>query len=450
MIYKNYKFNIVLRIFLLVINTIALSYYLINTNYYIISANLVLLMIVQILMLYRYLNKVKQDLTNFFNSLKNNDSTIVYDISDKNDLFSEVYSGMNMLNRKMSQIQIDNEMSNNYSRIMAEHITLGLIVFDMDGKVELVNRAAKKLFNIESLANIESLDDIHSGFSDILRQIDPSGQKLIKISNEKENFPVLILAAEFKMKGKKKKLISLQNIKKELDEKEMLSWQKLSRVLTHEIMNSIAPISSTIKEITRMMKDSEGFKESDTSMPNEILTKTVDGLEIIEERSNSLLEFVTSYRKINSVPKPDISRVNIQLMLKGIVKLVMEEMKNSNINLSLDVEDNIFVHADNKQLQQIIINLISNSKDALHKKDSKNILIRSFSDNDGKAVIEIEDNGCGIPISIIDQIFVPFFTTRENGSGIGLSLSRQIMLLNGGNISVKSEEGKGSIFILNF
>lgn len=450
MIFKDYKINIALRIFLLLANSIGLSYYLVNTDYYIVSINLIILLIIQIFLFYRYLNRVRIDLANFFHSVKSDDSTFVYNTKGQNDLFTEVYSGLNMINENISQIRIENKTRDNYSRILTEHVTLGLIVFDMDGKVELFNKAAKTLLGLDYLADIKTLDKLSPGISDILLQIEPTSQKLIKINNKREIFPVLILAAEFKMTGTKKKLISLQNIKNELDEKEMLSWQKLSRILTHEIMNSIAPISSTIKEITRMMKDTDIIQRTEDKNSAGLLNKILEGLEIIDERSNGLLAFVTTYRRINSVPEPKIARVDIKSMLDGIDKLIKEEIKRNNIILSVTIEDDLVVNGDIKQLQQIFLNLINNSIDALEGQERKEIKIRSFIQQGNRPSIEIEDNGCGIPSAIIDQIFVPFFTTREKGSGIGLSLSRQIMLLHGGSIIVQSTEGEGSVFILRF
>ncbi|MFC2132329.1 PAS domain-containing sensor histidine kinase [Bacteroidota bacterium] len=450
MIFKSYKFNIAIRLLLILINSIALSYYLVNTGWYIIIINLTLLLLMQIFLIYRYLTKISADLTNFFNSLKQNDFGIKWDDSKNEKLFGEVYKCLNLLNKSVREINIEKEHQGHYFNILAEHVSIGLIIFDKKGNVELFNNAAKNLMGLNYLNNISSLNKILPEFSNIMVDTGPSDQKVITININKEIKQILVLAAEFKISGQKKKLISIQNIKDELDEKEIVSWQKLSRVLTHEIMNSIAPINSTIKEIARMLKNSDLIKNDQDPHDINVLVKTVEGLEIIEERSNGLIDFVSAYRKINSVPEPEVTTLDVGSLLMGIAKLMDEEIRKKNINFKVEVKEKIMLEADHKQVQQILLNLIKNSIQALENTKDKIIILRSFYSKDNKCIIEVEDKGCGIPENKIDQIFIPFYTTRENGSGIGLSLSRQIMLLHGGSISVKSEEEKGSIFTLRF
>jgi len=401
MIFKSYKINLAIRLLFILINSLALSYYLINTNWYIISINLGLILFIQMFLTYRYLSRISNDLTNFFNSLKHDDSGIIWNKTKANKLFAEVYKQMSLLDDSISNLKIEKQRQDFYLSILAEHVSLGLIIFDQNGNVELINKAVKNLLSIEHLKNISSLDKIFPEFSIILLNIGPSDQKL-------------------------------------------------SRLLTHEIMNSIAPISSTIKEITRMMKETDILQKGGGENSGSLINKTKEGLEIIEERSNGLLDFVTTYRKINSVPDPKIDRVDIKTMINGIVKLLKEEIKINNIDLYISLEEDIVINADIKLLQQIVLNLINNSIDALDTLEQKEIKIRSFKHQDGRPSLEIEDKGCGIPQNIIDQIFVLFFTTKEKGSGIGLSLSSQIMLIHGGSISVQSEEGKGSTFTLRF
>ena len=450
MIFKSYKNNIAIRLLLILINSVALSYYIVNTDWYIISINLALLLIIQVFLMYRYLSRISSDMATFFNSLKQDDFGIVWDESKSKKLFGEVYKNLNLLNESVRDIKIDQKNQDHYFSILAEHVSLGLIIFDEQGNVELINNASKNLLEVDFLNNINSLNDVSPGFSEILLNTRPTDQKVVEININNESLQVLILAAEFKILGKKRKLISLQNIKDELDEKEIISWQKLSRVLTHEIMNSIAPINSTIKEMSRMLKDTDSISKDKESNDINLLAKTVEGLEIIEERSNGLIDFVTAYRKINSVPQPEMSKLYVDSFLQTTSKLMDEEIRKNNIEFKVDVAEEINIEADQKQLQQILINLIKNSIYALENTEVKKIVLRSFYDLDDNCIIEVEDNGCGISKEVADQIFIPFFTTKEDGSGIGLSLSRQIMLLHGGNISVRSEEEKGSVFMLKF
>ena len=261
---------------------------------------------------------------------------------------------------------------------------------------------------------------------------------------------ILIKATQLKFESNVIKLVSFQDITNELDKKELDSWQRLIRVLTHEIMNSISPITSLTSVISGYFRK----KDEDNPIPlelidHQIVSKTLSGLNTIEETGKGLLDFVDKYRSLTSLPKADFSKFTIDSLFRKC-KLLMESNISDNIKIIASVyPEDIVITADYAQIEQILINLIKNAAEALSGKPDGTIHLKAFYADDA-ALIQVEDNGIGIPDDIIEDIFVPFYTTKENGSGIGLSLSKQIMQNHDGIILVNSALEKGSVFTLKF
>jgi signal transduction histidine kinase len=261
---------------------------------------------------------------------------------------------------------------------------------------------------------------------------------------------ILVKATELKFESNVLKLVSFQDITNELDKKELDSWKRLIRVLTHEIMNSISPITSLATVISGYFKK----RDDETPVPldkidHQIITKTLSGLNTIEETGKGLLDFVDKYRSLTSLPKPNLSKFTIDSLFRKC-KILMESDIPNNLKISASVyPEDISIEADYGQVEQILINLIKNAIEAISDKKNGTIHLKAmYSDDD--ILIQVEDNGTGISGDIIEDIFVPFYTTKENGSGIGLSLSKQIMQNHDGTISVNSAIDKGSIFTLKF
>jgi signal transduction histidine kinase len=270
----------------------------------------------------------------------------------------------------------------------------------------------------------------------------------MKIGNHLQS--ILVKATELKFESNIIKLVSFQNITNELDKKELDSWQRLIRVLTHEIMNSISPITSLTGVISGY------FKKKDNERPiplenidRQIVSKTLSGLNTIEETGKGLLDFVEKYRSLTSLPKPNLCRFTIESLFSKC-KLLMESIISENIKITASVNpEDIAIVADYAQIEQTLINLIKNAVEAINGKKNGTIHLNAFNSDEG-TFIQVEDDGSGIPGDIIEDIFVPFYTTKKNGSGIGLSLSKQIMQNHYGTISVNSSPDKGSVFTLKF
>jgi len=434
-----------------VINTFVLAFIWFSYRDVLIIANLIVILFLQTWFLIRKLNRLNYDLENFFKSVRNNDSSVKFKSKRKND-YPELYAQFDMVNRDIQKIKIENENQNQYFKVLVEHVGIGLLSFDKKGRVLLFNRAAKELFNKIHLYHISDLDRVHDGLADLIVNLNPSEQKLFSIYRNHELIQLSVKATDLKMTDQNIKLVSFQNIRNELDEKELDSWQKLIRVLTHEIMNSISPVNSSISTLVDMYADKKSEGNIDISqINNEMIEDTVEGLDIIEERILGMVKFVSRFRDLTLLPTPIFTEVNLINKIHSLIKLLKDDLNKANIELIFSYPNNsIVVTADSSMIDQIVINLIMNSIQALNDRESKKIELRIGNNEQHKPFIEVEDNGCGINEECQSEVFVPFFTTKQNGTGIGLSLSRQLMRLHGGTLTFKSESNVYTQFTIQF
>ena len=321
------------------------------------------------------------------------------------------------------------------------------MVMHEGGKVKLHNLALSRLFSIPVISNVFQLNNIDPALGELLLNLNPGESKTVKIRREGYLKELLFRTAGYRERDRDYKLISVQDIKPQLDEKEMESWQKLIRILTHEITNSIGPINSTIDTIADfyITENEEGNKQL-SHLSQKTIDDTVKGIGIIRERSSGLLDFVQQFRDLTLIPRPNPVNIPVRALFDHVTLLLKDNLESKKISLYIDVDpEDLTIHADKAMIEQVLINLLRNAAEA----GGKNIRLEA-GDEERTCLIKISDDGIGIREVEMDNIFVPFYTTKENGSGIGLSLTRQIMLLHGGTINVNSLQGKGSIFTLAF
>jgi len=450
MIFKNLYYNIILRILLISGSCLLLP--ILNSKYHdiVININIVVFIIIQIILLIRRLNFTNRDLISFLDSIKYDDSSIILSNEFQNQDYYRLSRRLQNVNKQILKLKEQNIQKDQYFKTVSEHATVGLLSFDEKGSVKLCNKAFKTLFNIDSIVNISDLNNYNSQFENILQTIKPSEQKLIKIQISNRIYQLTIHATQFKSKSEKLKLISIQDIKNELDEKELESWQKLVQILRHEIMNSIGPISSTIDTLNEIITNPENNKPRNLSELNdEIINDIASGLKIIKDRNLGIQDFIDKFRSLSRIPKPEFTDVNIETLFTNLELLWDKDLKKKNITLNSSIKDNIeTIYADKNQLEQVIINLIKNATEAIESKPNGCIELKAFNSTNQKNSIQISDNGKGINKNDIDNIFLPFYTTKTNGSGIGLSLAKQIIRLHGGTINLDlSENGKTSFTI---
>jgi len=451
MTFKNFKLNCVIRIFLISITLILFSYIIFNMNYSITPVLIALLVIVQISSLLHYVEKTNRYLTNFLESIKYSDFVRSFKIEGLGSAYDELVTSFNSVIEEFQKIRSEKETNYYYLLNVIQHIGIALISFRKDGSIELFNNAAKRLFRINKLKNISELSSFGESFYQTLNSLKSEEKKLIKINIEDDILQLMVYAKEFKLKDRVITLVSIQNIQMELEEQELEAWQKLIRVLTHEIMNSITPISSLSATINKVLDPIDTTDNKPQEIDDETIIDMRNALRTINKRSTGLIEFVGTYRSLTHVPKPDFSIFPLKQLFKSIQVLMDDKLKENNIDFLVKIEPtNLELTADEKLIEQILINLINNSIHALKQQEEPIIQLKAQIGSQGKVMIQLIDNGCGILEDVIDKIFIPFFTTKQNGSGIGLSLSRQIMRLHGGTINVISEPENETCFTLRF
>jgi len=448
MLLNKFFINVFLRVTFIVLTSIALGIVLqhLDYGYFFTLTGVIFLIAFQTYWLVNQVNKTNTDLEKFFSSVQDHDSSIRFSEKSKNNSFGKLHDRMNQLNTIIQNTKIENERTGHFLQTVVEHVDTGLLSFDSNGKIEIYNRAAKKYLNVQQPQQLSSLKTMNDGLFKIINTIKPGQEILHKTKSDKHLQSILVKATELKFESNVIKLVSFQDITNELDKKELDSWQRLIRVLTHEIMNSISPITSLTGVISGYYKKEDGSLKN---IDHQIVSKTLSGLDTIEETGKGLLNFVDKYRSITSLPKPNLSTFPIDSLF-GKCKLLMESNISNNLKITASVfPEDISITADYTQIEQILINLIKNAIEALSGKRNGTILLKAFYDDEG-TIIQVKDNGTGISDGIIEDIFVPFYTTKKNGSGIGLSLSKQIMQNHDGTISVNSAPNNGSEFTLKF
>ncbi len=356
-----------------------------------------------------------------------------------------LYDAFHQLFALFKQNRDQAERQYRYLQTIIEHIDIGLFSVAVDGRVDFINRAARNLLKIGSLGNIDDLSaHFNSDFVRLLREICHGQKQTVVVEGEKCRFSALVYASALRMGDQSLRLISLQNIDKVLEEKELQAWQSLIRVLTHEIMNSMTPIAS-------LSDTAAGLMASLDLRDNEILTDVFDALRTIQNRSVGLMEFVSAYRNLTLIPKPSFSLVRVKDLLHRVVDLIQTRLEKDEIVLQIVVEpESLTVTADLSLMEQVLLNLLLNALDALKGVAAPRIDLSAALDDNGRTVIRVRDNGCGVAEAARDMIFIPFFSTKETGSGIGLAFSRQVMRLHQGYIDLAPENGRGSTFLLTF
>ena len=397
-----------------------------------------------------YLNSTNKKIRFFFDSVRNDDSNLSFPYETGNAALNELYQSMNRVNHQIQQLKIENRQQEQYFRTLLEHLAAGIITFNDKGFILHANSSAKKLLSLDILTHLQQIEQKDRKLFEIIRSIKPFERKLIAVNAEGGEIQLSLKATSFRTKENELVILSIQDIKNELDEKEIESWMKLIRVLMHEIMNSITPITSLSESLSNIYST-----DGKPVLPGQINVKTIattlQGLNVIKEQGKGLMSFVESYRKLTRVPEPEKKLFKVADLMRRVQILYYSLEKSDRIKLSVSLKKpDLEFFADQNLISQVLINLVKNALEANeNNKKGKILIIASEGINDHHEICVI-DNGPGISGENIDEIFVPFFTTKPNGSGIGLSISKQIMRVHGGNLKVRSVPDKETVFCLSF
>lgn len=397
----------------------------------------------------RFVDQSERKLIAFLQSLNQNDFSVTFSENAKSDDY-DLHVAFNQLNETYKSLRSDRESQHQLLQAVVEHATVPLVCFEDDnGAIFLVNDAAKVLFQLPFLQKIQSLGRVDATLPEFLQEIEDGDKSTFKLTVNARIVFLTVLSRHIIFRDKKLKLVAFHDVSSELAAKEAETWQKLLRVLTHEISNSAIPLS-TLSTYIREMIEEAGNQERKLSDDERL--DLMQSLRTIDSRSRSLKEFVQNFRTVNTIPEPKLDKITLDELLREAVQLFTREFEKENICLKMNGSiSGDQVYADRNLTMQVLINLIKNAVEAMgNYKENK--IIEITAEKTGKRYLQLHimDTGCGIPTEDLEQIFIPFFSTKKSGSGIGLSISQQIMQRQKGDISVRSTPGRGSVFTMTF
>lgn len=451
MIYKKFRFIILIRLLLLTAS-IFLFVYTLESQFFLTPVFIGLIIILELVSMFRYIDRTNRDLASFLESIRFSEFTRSFEIEGMGSSFDELSKAFNDVIKDFQTIRSEKEEHFQYLHSIVQNTDISIIAFQKNGSVELINNAAKKLFQVSSLKNIQTLESLSSDLVNTLLNLKPGVITLLKVQDQDDILQLAISSSEVKIGNKLIVLATIKNIQAVLDEQETEAWQKLIRVLTHEIMNSITPIASITNTLELMLKD---LKIEDRYSTYHISPASLDefkeALHTISKRSTGLLHFVNTYRNLTRIPKPNFKVVKVKDIFDHIRSLMAEELDAKGIKFETPVYPaNLELFADEKLIEQVLINLMKNSIHAVEDIPDPLITMKAYKNKRERVTIHVIDNGIGILKDVLDKVFIPFFTTKPKGSGIGLSLSREILRLHGGSIYAHSTPEKETTFTLTF
>lgn len=444
---KNFRIQIIVRVLGLSGTAVLAGLLILTTESYVAATVLTGAAVMQIVMLVGYVDRTNREVARFLQSVRYADFSQTFSARSWGRSFRDLHDSISDVMDDFREARAETEQQSRFLQTVIQHVGIGLISFRPDGSVGLINNAAKRLLNVRYLKNVAALRSFSSELVGTMMGMRAGDRAIVKVVDGDEMLELAVYATQFKMGDESFTLVSVQDIQTELEEKEIEAWQKLTRVLTHEIMNSITPIASLAGTVHELVEEGAagGGLGSDT------VRDIRDGVSTIERRSQSLLHFVQAYRSLTRIPRPDLQIFATRDLFESIDRLFRSEMKEQGIDFEMRIEPkNLTLTADQQMIEQILINLIRNASQALEGRDGGRIELTAFIGERSRAIVQVSDNGPGIEKEAMDKIFIPFFSTKKEGSGIGLSLSRQIMRQHGGTISAVSDPGTKTTFRLRF
>lgn len=440
--YKNFQLKVFLRILFVFLTLLVLVLALTGEQNYVTITVFSVLLIIEILELFRFVNRINREVEQFVNAVRKGDLSLNFNPERSGKIFRSLRNALGEVMNDIQKAKKNEEIQNIYLQMLIDHMDTALILFNRKMEVKLQNRTAAKLF--PGTRTVNNLEDDHMELNEYIKKGMPGDNKLYETNFNGRMVQFAVRKSIFILRGEEYHLISLQDIHAELDGKEIDSWSKLIRVLTHEIMNTVTPVNSLSDA---MLRELEEINKSNTGVN---LEDVILSARTIYDRSRDLMKFISDYKKMTRSRKPEMEAVPMESLIFESMKLFDNEFKNEGIKCEFkNLAGKEEIHADKEMIMRVLINLIRNSIEALENKKDKKIKFY-VSESGSSKIIAVEDNGAGISKEHRNDIFVPFFSTRDKGSGIGLSLSRQIMHLHGGRIYLDSVSGSGSSFNLVF
>ncbi len=445
--YSKFRISVIFRIIIIGFLASTAAYIALYTYFWLVSFWVLLLVAILGLEMFRYIEKRYREFDYFMLCLSQDDFSDAFKTASTNKDLEKAY---NLVKSKIVDLRSDKEENYQYLQTVVEHMNVAIVCFEIDGKINLINKAAKDLFRMPGLSHISQFKYLNDQFYSKLFSLNTGDKFLEKIEIEDISYALSVHQTELVLHNNRYRIVSFHDIRNELDTREVESWQKLIRVITHEIMNSAIPISNLTSILSQIILDKSESSSNEIKLEGEELDDFKGCLSTIENRSKALVNFTKATKSFSHIPKPVIRRIDIDILFNRLKTLMKLQLSALDIELLFKNEECIKeIKADLELLEQVLINLILNAKEALNDIEKPFIEVEVLKEK-SNFIIKVSDNGAGMDAKTMEDIFVPFFTTKEKGSGIGLSLSMQILKLHGGDIQVMSLTGKGSEFVLFF
>lgn len=438
--YRYYKRALLFRILLVVLVVFFCGYGIaakLNPFLIVSSGSLAVILIWHLI---QFMNKTNEKVTYFIQAIKNDDTALRFPVRTGSKILDELHFSLNELNEILQQTKIKSQIKERYFREILQNIGTGVIVFNNDGFINEVNQAALDLFGLKILTHVAQFDRIDSGFRSQLENLKGGQKQMLRLKSGSTETQLASRSTVIQLKDEEVMLLTIQDIRTEIERTEIDSWIKLIRVMSHEIMNSLAPISSIAQSLTDLWKD------KGDEITKEEIESTINGLGVIGERGEALKQFVQSYRVFTHVPQPQKRNVEIDSLIESLNILISPFKEHVQFQLHVP-EQGYTVFVDDHLLIQVVINLVKNAAEAVDGMPNAKIDLTIRKPENANLKVEVSNNGPQIPDDVVDQIFVPFFTTKERGTGVGLSHSRQIARAMGGTINCETEPDRTSFII---
>ena len=438
--FKSIQYKLTFFTILLTISVTGATYFLIRAEYFYGVACL-LIVIYSLYCLNLHYKKFNQNILFLLNAMENGDYSFHFSEVRLSGREKELNMMLNRIKEILAKTRKEVIENENFLSMIIESVSTGIVILDKKNNVKSVNQAALQMLGLRIFTHLKQLSAVDETFPELFGNLKQEDNTQVKIINEREEIQISLRLSNIVLKRGEMKVITLSNIGNELEAKEMESWIRLIRVMTHEIMNSIAPITSLSETLL------SSYKQSDHTEDNQD-KNTIKALETINGTAKGLISFVETYRKFTAVPKPQYICFNLLTLIEDVIQLESLQIKEKGIDIQVDACGSVLkVNADYSQIRQVLVNLIKNAIEAIEP--NKQGEIKIVLSDDTRVKIDICNNGSPIPEEIVPQIFIPFFTTKDSGSGIGLSVSRYIMRLHEGNLKYHAS-GSWTIFSIDF
>jgi len=449
MVSKRFALLVIIRIGLLMVTLTALAFIFAKTELFFNQIILGSIIIIQVSELIRFITYTNRELAKLLMAIRYSDFSISFKGKKHGKSFQDLQEAFVEIIDAFKKVSVEKEAQFKFLKVIVDHINVGIVAIKEDYQIELMNQTAADMLKVTVPNYWKQFQQLLPHFSEEITQMEDNERKLIELRIKGQSMQVSVHLTKIKILNYRYRIITFQDIKSEIEQKEIEAWHKLIRILTHEIMNSVTPITSLTETMLMLLQDDEKVRKPMSELTEEDLEDLTFSLNTIQKRSEGLLHFVDDYRRLTKIKQLELEKMRVKAIVDDMANLLKMEFDKTGVALTIDIRSDFEFSIDEKLVAQVLINLLTNARHAVEDTENPSVTVKAYYEEAYK-IIEVQDNGMGIEPEKMDQIFIPFFSTKEHGSGIGLSLSKQIMKKHKGDLRVKSEPGKGASFYLVF